>query len=542
MADIFGRKEGNTADLEQAIANREAGKHADEETCSCNLARKATDFSALLSNRLMELEACRTAKTAVAADAQLPANETDGKQCSADGVPSAGFTGERLTFLVQAVQKTGEKQRAGGDQLWWGRLASSQAEPANQSRRIELRFEDLSDGTYEASFVVFVPGEYSIEVQHDDSAVAGSPFRLNITDEPPAGEGEGAQGEVAASAANLPTGVPREQMPICTDIATSFSFGEWAGVQWNPNACSLPADSHEKADAALANKRVWFVGDSLIRCQFWAFTTWMVQMNEYTLKSDGMLLENKNANKTLKYASGDGGSYHQLLGHFGGFGYRYEVHLAKTNTTIAYHVGWNSAFQVGACLGNLPCVCSACTRLAFQVYNMSFLPGDNNQQPGYLSGALVREMPAFTKNSAYWLQAAQPDVLVLSVAAHDMIADDLAAFARNVHGSLRNIRARWRYKGKLIWVGGSAPVPSKQGVNFEHYKLLQTFAKCERYDAALVPVLQRWGVDFLRTYPMTKAVPELSYDGMHYVLSEDVLDDPVYMMGRRALLGIMGAA
>jgi hypothetical protein len=29
---------------------------------------------------------------------------------------------------------------------------------------------------------------------------------------------------------------------------------------------------------------------------------------------------------------------------------------------------------------------------------------------------------------------------------------------------------------------------------------------------------------------------------MHYVLSEDVLDDPVYMMGRRALLGIMGAA
>jgi hypothetical protein len=46
-----------------------------------------------------------------------------------------------------------------------------------------------------------------------------------------------------------------------------------------------------------------------------------------------------------------------------------------------------------------------------------------------------------------------------------------------VQASLYNIRARWQFKGRLIWVGATAPVPHKQGEAFAHYKLLQTFEK-----------------------------------------------------------------
>jgi hypothetical protein len=278
-SSVFGQQEGTDTDLAQAIAKREAGKHADELTCSCNMAKKAQKFSAMLTHQLVDLELCRTTqmKAAAAADAGPP-NETDGLLSKAVGVPATGFTGQRLAFKVQAVGKNGANRKRGGDQFWWGRVIDMQIEPESSaakgnmpgSREYPLAFVDNKDGTYEASFVVFAPGKYAIQVAYDSDVPMtgedGAPFALAVADK-------------AGAMRDLPQGVPRERLPVCTDVAGSFAFGHWEGAEWLPDNCRLAADSHESTDAALGGKRVMFVGDSLIRAEFWGFATWVVQVS-----------------------------------------------------------------------------------------------------------------------------------------------------------------------------------------------------------------------------------------------------------------------
>jgi hypothetical protein len=70
-----------------------------------------------------------------------------------------------------------------------------------------------------------------------------------------------------------------------------------------------------------------------------------------------------------------------------------------------------------------------------------------------------------------------PSAIVLGMASHDMVANDIGAYRRNLYQVLWGLRYQQGYTGKIIWVTATPPVAEKQGKIFEAYKYLQTIMK-----------------------------------------------------------------
>jgi hypothetical protein len=296
--------------------------------------------------------------------------------------------------------------------------------------------------------------------------------------------------------------------------------------KWQPNTCLIRDVSHASALKCFKDKSVMFVGDSLNRCVFWGLLGWLTQSKTpfrlYAPPEPGqpsLTISEKN------------------LDHFQGYDQRYFEIFPTANATVTYVTGWNSVFE-----HNFP----------------HRIPG------GYFTGERVRtnlkasyfaaqslvtdgfkrardsgqSSPQADADEKFLLsRVAHPDVLVLSLASHDMLADDIHAYKRNLRTAVQTFRLKWGFKGKLIWLGATPPVPDKQGEAFEHYKFLQTLTKTRQYNAAASEVMRENGAEVLDPYQMALSRPEQSYDGQHYVGSGNgVLDDVVYMNIRAALL------
>ena len=106
-------------------------------------------------------------------------------QCTASG-PSLydGVAGLPICFRVQARDKNGNGRTIGGD-LFMLHLTGTEAACVEYGETF-ARFShhgqstDLGDGSYEISWSVDLPGEYSVAVTLDRSPIRGSPFRCFV--------------------------------------------------------------------------------------------------------------------------------------------------------------------------------------------------------------------------------------------------------------------------------------------------------------------------------------------------------------------------
>ena len=59
-------------------------------------------------------------------------------------------------------------------------------------------------------------------------------------------------------------------------------------------------------------------------------------------------------------------------------------------------------------------------------------------------------------------RALDPDVIVLSAAAHDMTAGDIEAYKSNLHELIRKFRYEWGWNNRVIFLASTPPVSEKQ--------------------------------------------------------------------------------
>ena len=88
-------------------------------------------------------------------------------------------------------------------------------------------------------------------------------------------------------------------------------------------------------------------------------------------------------------------------------------------------------------------------------------------------------------------QALDPDVIVLSAAAHDMTAGDIEAYKSNLHELVRKFRFEWGWDKRVIFILSTPPVSEKQDEagGYGHYKYVQTLPKTVLYNQAAASVM-----------------------------------------------------
>jgi hypothetical protein len=410
--------------------------------------------------------------------------------------------------------------------------------------------EDMNDGRYRAAVRAELPGMYQLELQYDGVAVGGFPMVVEVVSNNEGGgrsslEKEGAVRPLLQGVDDAATGGHRCLLKHCLG-AEGMGHGWWAGDEWVLQRCRMAPVTHERANRCLQGRRILFVGDSLLRCQFWELVTWLSQRQKFVLgepvQMGGLEMGIKKPNeKGLRY--GNCTSYaqdapcEQQHNHFDGYDQRYAEYFPSIDTTVLFKAGWNSIFEP-----NYPKVQQREYYTGEAARRMAPWFGFGEEIERWSNGGGAEGVEKGQgKEKAFPRRAegevlGRGDVLVMNAASHDMIADDVDAYRANLHESLHQIRDKWGYGGLIIWVTASAPVSEKQGKNFPHYKWLQTPVKTVQYNRVAKEVMGEWGVPVIDAFGLSSPRPELSYDGQHYVSHANILSEPVYAALREALL------
>ena len=109
------------------------------------------------------------------------------------------------------------------------------------------------------------PGEHKLEISYMDDEIGGSPFKVHARKTGPT---------KTLSQTN------------CVSLSPAASYGFWQKDKWVAaprefGGCEFPwtrsstAANRLSAQKCLKQKHVLFVGDSLVRCQYHAFATWL---------------------------------------------------------------------------------------------------------------------------------------------------------------------------------------------------------------------------------------------------------------------------
>ena len=70
--------------------------------------------------------------------------------------------------------------------------------------------------------------------------------------------------------------VAQRPLPLCRAMATSYGVGYWETAKhWQPYYCRLGSRATGSDASCLKNKHMLFIGDSLLRCLFWNFGSWL---------------------------------------------------------------------------------------------------------------------------------------------------------------------------------------------------------------------------------------------------------------------------
>ena len=390
--------------------------------------------------------------------------------------------GQLGRLVIEARDEDDVPLDVGGATFFWARLISEQFAGTLAELDVDktalvapVDLVDWRNGTYTGTFRLWRTGNYRIQARFDSKDLASSGLQVRV---------EGT--------------APATTLPRCSraDI-TRFSHAGFyeAGVYRLPH-CALHHWSVAEARACLARRNVMFRGDSLNRVLFWALANHLVETDH--------------------------------LSHFDGYMcfYNRTVPPPQGGAHLTFACGWNSLFY-------------------------QYFPRPEHVTAGapYYDGSFFETVGPWWDRDAEgrdwenpWASpttGADPDVLVLSAAAHDMIRDDLAAYEYNLNEQLRLLRVEWGFDGDLVWLTSTAPDPAKTGVHFPHYKWMQTVPKCYEYDAVARRVLTAWNATILDTFHLTLPVPEYTFDGQHYVRSPDTDGDPVYVAQRDELLTVL---
>jgi hypothetical protein len=573
-------QDSEIAEVSDELMKKRAEKNKSDFTCDCSMAKKADRFSSLLSGALADLHKCQgghepqVAKGESAASTSVGAK--DGGQCSSQASslqhnPKKGLktvAGRHKTFELTGFDLDGQRCTTGGDLFYWGRLskhipgceveksAASTGE-CNGFPKFNVDIRDMGKGVYKGSFRVFEPGDYWLDVTWLGKHVEGSPMRVTVS-----------------AARNQKADNGRTKGPICPPHAaktgtTGHQGGYWKShEQWQGAHCSVARISQVGALKCLRNKKIFFAGDSLNRCTFWTFAGWLAGMENKSKKKvrgeaveggavEGEAVEGGDRPTGARTSGGflllepaSPGSMElkkaeKQRSHFDGWDQLYLEYVPKYNTSLFYSAAWNSAFAMNYPQGGNPPsyydgkqAKKVLPMLNWQSRsNVATVPGDKGN--GQFAGDIPKEWLAELKRGMVGLseEGGQPDAIVLGMASHDMIANDVEAYRTNLEVALWKLRFDQGYKGKLIWVAVTPPVSEKQGEAFEAYKYLQTITKTKEYNQIAAEVVAGFGGVVVDAYSIALTRPEQSYDGQHYVGNgKTTLDDVVYMNIRAAIV------
>ena len=541
---------GDGESLAALEKQREAAKHPDSHSCSCKAAKMAKKFSSQLGVTLAQLKTCRTSgggggggggAAAASGSASLAgrlasiavkdgATADDGKadcavakRCSVLGLgsdPKVALTyeaGDRATFTIKARDSAGNPC-PGNDPFFWARLEGFAPEMAGGEKPaafVDVNIDALAPGLFRASFYVMFPGKYNLVVTFEGKPLPGTPRQVEVSGPPP-------------------PAVARHPLPLCRSLSTQFGHGRWATpTTWQPYFCTLGARAMSTDTACLRDQHLLFVGDSLLRCEFWNMGHWVTQdkggtLFEPTLKSGETMQVLKN----------------KQLSHFDGWLTHYLTVVPALNYSQVYRTAWTTTLTdafpqtgegSGYADGSIAKRNSARPYLGFGSDDTAHVNEDDPKNKPILDEVRAKFGLAGEEHVVQAIMK-QTTVLLLGVASHDMVANDLKSFRQNLRIIFGAIRNKWAFAGKLIWVTSTPPVPQKQAAAFAHYKWLQTFTKNKVYNDVIKQEVAQWGGVVIDAAAVAWARPELSYDGQHYVSGGHALKDPVYNAIRQAIV------
>jgi hypothetical protein len=616
------------------LMNKRLAKTKASFTCDCSLAKKTTQFSGLLSGALTDLHKCQNGhkssvavptkqetevtdeiaavkkqidalqktKTAENAEKAVPLTRQleqlelkaakgaapkseDGGQCSSEASkiklskPSLVTSiGRHKTFEILAFDKEGKRCTTGGDLFYWAKLSKkvpSCPKPGacHGFPQFNVDIRDVGKGVYQGTFRAFEPGDYWLHVTWLGKHVRGSPVGVQVREGMPAFAGQPAKKLASPQAVN------RVCSPYSERAGTTGLYGgywktksKWQGAQCNPEPIS-----QARALKCLKDRKIFFTGDSLNRCVFWTFTSWLAG------------LKSKNDQAAAEDADLTGGDYggsdppqeptgtavsggfllmepvtpgaHVLKmaekqrSHFDGWDQFYLEHIPDYNTSLFYSSSWNSAFVMnypqkqprgyfdGALAKQVTPMLNWQTRAGLARFpgDEGGIPGARTDTGGWHTKEGVVNVDCMEELRRAMLSLADegghPDAIVLGMASHDMIANDIEAYRTNLERAFWRLRYTQNYTGKIVWVSVTPPVSEKQGESFEAYKYLQTITKTREYNSVAAAVVADFGGVVIDAFSIALSRPEQSYDGQHYVgTGKTTLDDVVYMNIRAAVV------
>jgi hypothetical protein len=169
--------------------------------------------------------------------------------------------GKFSTFNILAADSKGDRCTSGGDQFFWARLETMGS--AAPFFNVDLR--DNGQGAYQGSFRAMVPGTYTLVVSWEGKRLKGTPVPVRVRPIP----GLHVSAQKQKRLKTCPVG------RVDTGIGNNGG-GYWeTSQQWRRDDCDVPLISQTAALQCLQHKTILFVGDSLNRCAYWTFASWL---------------------------------------------------------------------------------------------------------------------------------------------------------------------------------------------------------------------------------------------------------------------------
>mmetsp|Transcript_15835 Transcript_15835/g.49523 ORF Transcript_15835/g.49523 Transcript_15835/m.49523 type:complete len:660 (-) Transcript_15835:770-2749(-) len=490
------RDRAGERDAATLLALRAAEKNEGDFTCSCTQAQQASYLSDQLAQITGALQSCASTKATASHALVTLLNGTGARHVPSHRTSRLSLhprsavlaPGELGRLTIEARDEDDVPIDVGGATFFWARIISERFVGKLDELDLDhtplvapVDLVDWRNGTYTGTFRVWVEGSYRVQARFDSRELDSSGLEVRV--------------EATSPATRLPS---RDSLPVCSraDVARYSDAGYYANGRYHLPHCQLHHWTADEARRCLARRNLMFRGDSLNRVLFWALANLVVDDDH--------------------------------LSHFDGYMcfYNRTVPEEHGGAHLTFACGWNSLF-----------------------YQYFPRPEHATAGPQYYDGSFFRSVGAWWDRDAEgrdwpnpWASpttGADPDVLIMSAAAHDMIRDDLAAYEYNLNEQMRLLREEWGFHGDLVWLTSTAPDPAKTGVHFPHYKWMQTVPKCYEYDAVARRVLSDWNATIIDTLHLTLPVPEYTFDGQHYVRSPDTDADPVYVAQRDELLTVL---
>ena len=553
----------------------------DPMKCSCHLAKKSTMFSEQLSRAMADLDSCRRGTEQLnkednecaldmhKSDIVVRTRSREGKmeplrlsEYTGDRAVVVGFAGKPFEVEITPRNSNGGLCTNGANFLYVS-VSRKHENGDIELHAVPCASQKSGKNRFVCTGVVYEAAMYTLSIQSDSEHGFEVPLYFRPID----------------FGVKAKEKTKNRECDSSERISQIFRRGHWVGNKWvmGDSFCEIPRLNLYRPDnrrerkgkemaekilsersrvrmrvmKAIGGKHIMFVGDSLLRCIYWSTLVFLNHGRGLPIfyNSDG-----KTKRGDSHHSGGHGCFYTEVAPSCAAQDGDLETFEDQTRpcsnvkpesehdfsvdgnnrVRMTWRCGWDSTFAVD-------------------------FPGLSSQKTGYYNGDKVARIfghnflidhsnPAhpskytFEYSRAKNLDGNIPDALVLSVATHDMISNDISAFRFNLNWAFHTVRVDWGFKGPIVWITASTAVSWIIERVYKHYKHHTFPMKTSAYNRVAEEIAASWGAVVLDAETLTYGRSDLTSDGQHYVRSNKGCElhktqcDPVYMSATSALL------